>query len=40
MLNINEAQSSKYDGKPLLDPKIPYQFDVKTFKSDPAKSMI
>lgn len=40
ILNIYDKENSKYDGKPLLTPKIPYQYDVKTFKSDPTKSFI
>ena len=40
ILNIYDKENSKYDGKPLLDPKIPYQFDVKVFKSDASKSFI
>lgn len=27
--------TSKYEGEPLITPKIPYQYDVKTFKKDP-----
>ena len=41
ILNIYDKENSKYDGKPLLDPKIPYQFyEVKVFKSDKSKSFI
>ena len=33
-LNIYDEEISKYEGKPLIEPKIPYQFKVKTFKVD------
>lgn len=33
-ININEVESSKYEGKPLIEPKIPYQFKVKEFQVD------
>lgn len=27
--------SSKYEGKPLIQPKIPYKYEVKTFQRNP-----
>jgi hypothetical protein len=27
--------TSKYEGTPLIEPKIPYMYEVKTFKRDP-----
>ena len=27
--NVNDIEDSKYDGKPLITPKIPYRFKVK-----------
>ena len=31
---------SKYHGKPLIEPKIPYQYEVKLYKSDPNLNFI
>ena len=32
---IYHESTSKYEGEPLIQPRIPYQYDVKTFKRDP-----
>jgi len=32
---IHDESNAKYEGKPLIEPKIPYQYVVKTFKTDP-----
>ena len=33
-------QQSKYDGKPLIKAKIPYEYKVKKYKPDPSLSRI
>jgi hypothetical protein len=32
ILNIYDEENSKYEGKPLVKPKIPYEYKVKTFQ--------
>ena len=34
IFSVHELEDSKYDGKPLIQPKIPYQFKVRTYKAD------
>ncbi len=31
---MHNIEESKYDGKPLIQPKAPYQFKAKTFEAD------
>jgi hypothetical protein len=35
ILNYCEEENSKYEGEPLIQPKIPYQFTVKQMDIDP-----
>ena len=39
-ITFNEEEDSKYDGGPLIKPKIPYQFQVKQMNIDPKWSLV